>query len=73
MTLTREQIEAPEGSATPSKRCSDCDFDCYEVENHLKCWSGGLVKWGKKWRVMPIADGLCPFVHEGVDMPPANS
>jgi hypothetical protein len=39
-----------------SKRCSDYDEDCQQVEDHLFCYLGLKNDLGQ-------ADGYCPFIH----------
>jgi hypothetical protein len=66
--MTTQTLKKQHTTKTP-KRCSDCDADCWLVADHLRCWSGGLRFTGTRWELQDIADGLCPWVHAGVEKP----
>lgn len=50
------------GTMARRKRCKDCDPDCWDVPSPLACWIGNE-------NTEPV-DGLCPWVHDGIDFPP---
>lgn len=49
-------------------RCQDCDEDCWDVPNKLRCWLGGTSHCGGYYTEPAV--GYCPWLMPGIPFPP---